>query len=149
MTEQGPTRPVRILLVDDNRADVRLTQEALREGRLTAELHVARDGEEALRFLRREEAFAGRPRPDLILLDLNMPRMDGREVLTELKDDPELRRIPVVVLTTSTARADIESSYDLHANCYVAKPLDFDQFARAVRAIEDFWFSGLVKLPTA
>jgi CheY-like chemotaxis protein len=144
----GPGRPVRILLVDDNRADIRLTQEALREGTLTTEVHVARDGEEALQFLRRADGFAGRPRPDLILLDLNMPRMDGREVLGELKADADLRTIPVVVLTTSTARSDIESSYNLHANCYVVKPLDFDQFARTVRAIEAFWFSGVVKLPT-
>ncbi len=143
-----PARPVRILLVEDNRADVRLTQEALRESTVPSELHVARDGEEALQFLRREASYADRPRPDLVLLDLNMPKKDGREVLAEVKGDPDLRRIPVVVLTTSTARRDIETSYDLHANSYVAKPLDFDAFSTVVRAIEDFWFSGVVRLPT-
>ena len=140
--------PIQVLLIEDNPGDVRLTHEAFREANTAIQLHVASDGVEALAFLTRTGAHADAPRPDLILLDLNMPRMDGREVLGELKADADLRTIPVVVLTTSTARSDIESSYSLHANCYVVKPLDFDQFARTVRAIEDFWFSGVVKLPT-
>lgn len=134
--------PIEILLVEDNPADVRLTQEALREGKVRNNLHIARDGEEALAFLRRE----GEPRPDLILLDLNLPRRDGREVLKEIKSDPRLMTIPIVVLTTSAAEADIVKSYSLHANCYITKPVDLDQFITVVKSIDDFWLT-IVKLP--
>lgn len=134
--------PIEILLVEDNPADVRLTQEALREGKVKNNLSVARDGEEALAFLRRD----GATRPDLILLDLNLPRRDGREVLKEIKADPDLRRIPVVVLTTSEAEVDILKSYELHANCYITKPVDLEQFITVVKSIDDFWLT-IVKLP--
>lgn len=137
---------IEILLVEDNPADVRLTQEALRESTISNHLHAVGDGEEALRFLRREGTHAEAPRPDLVLLDLNLPRMSGREVLEQVKEDPDLRRIPVVVLTTSEAEQDILHSYDFHANAYVRKPVDFDQFTEVVRLIEDFWFT-VVKLP--
>jgi chemotaxis family two-component system response regulator Rcp1 len=137
---------IEILLVEDNPADVRLTQEALRESKLSNRMHAVGDGEQALRFLRREGEHAESPRPDLVLLDLNLPRLSGREVLAQVKADPDLRRIPVVVLTTSEAEEDIVRSYDLHANAYVRKPVDFHQFTDVVRLIEDFWFT-LVKLP--
>lgn len=144
----NPTpRPIEILLVEDSPGDVTLTVEALRDAKVANNLHVARDGEEALRFLRREGEFAEKPRPDLILLDLNMPRKDGREVLADLKADDELKRIPVVVLTTSQSEDDVAAAYNLSANCYVAKPVDLDQFLGVVRAIDDFWLS-LVKLPS-
>jgi CheY-like chemotaxis protein len=139
-------KPVSILLVEDNPGDIRLTQEALREGRVHNELQVARDGVEALDLLCRRGRFADAARPDLILLDLNLPRKDGREVLAELKADESLRRIPVVVLTTSRAEEDIMTSYDLHANCYIAKPVDLDRFIAVVRSIDQFWLS-LVELP--
>jgi CheY-like chemotaxis protein len=139
-------RPVEILLVEDNPGDVRLTQEALHESKLRNNLSVARDGVEALAFLRREGSYAGAPRPDLILLDLNLPRKDGREVLAEVKSDPALRTIPVVVLTTSKAEQDVVQSYNLHANCYVTKPVDLEQFITVVQSIEGFWFS-IVTLP--
>ena len=129
-----------ILLAEDNPGDARLTMEALKDGRFLCQVHLAKDGVEAMEFLRREGRFADAPRPDLMFLDLNMPRKDGREVLEEMKDDPALRRIPVVVLTTSEAEQDLCRSYDLHANCYIIKPLDVDQFFQIVRAIEDFWF---------
>ena len=140
-------RPIEILLVEDSPGDVTLTVEALRDAKVANNLHVARDGEEALRFLRNEGEFAEKPRPDLILLDLNMPRKDGREVLADLKADDELKRIPVVVLTTSQSEDDVAAAYNLSANCYVAKPVDLDQFLGVVRAIDDFWLS-LVKLPS-
>lgn len=140
--------PVEILLVEDSAADVRLTIEALRDAKVRNNLHVASDGEEALAFLRREGPYSDAVRPDLILLDLNLPKKDGREVLEEVKADPQLRRIPVVVLTTSEAEQDILRSYDLHANCYVTKPVDLDQFITVVRSIEDFWLT-IVKLPSA
>ncbi|MCE9614218.1 MAG: response regulator [Lentisphaerae bacterium] len=142
------SRPIRILLVEDNPGDVQLTREALRENKVMNELYVARDGEEALRFLRREDTFATAPRPELILLDLNLPRKDGREVLADIKSDPDLRRIPVVVLTTSKAESDIIRSYDLHVNCYVTKPLNLDRFMDVVREIKTFWLS-IVELPPA
>jgi chemotaxis family two-component system response regulator Rcp1 len=126
-----------ILLVDDSPADVRLTIEALKEGKIRNQIHVAEDGESALEFLR----TPGRRRPDLIFLDLNLPGIDGREVLTEIKSDPELAIIPVVVLTTSRAEEDVLRTYRLHANCYITKPVDFHQFIRVVQSIEDFWFS--------
>jgi two-component system, chemotaxis family, response regulator Rcp1 len=140
------TRPVEILLVEDNPGDVRLTREALQEGKVRNNLYVAPDGVEALRFLRREGEHHGAVRPDLILLDLNLPRKDGREVLDEIKRDAGLRSIPVVVLTTSQAEQDICRAYELHANCYVTKPVDLDQFITVVQTIENFWFT-IVKLP--
>jgi chemotaxis family two-component system response regulator Rcp1 len=140
------SRPVDILLVEDNIADVRLAQEAFKEGNVTKTLHVARDGEEALAFLRREGSHANAPRPDLILLDLNLPRKDGREVLREIKGDESLRMIPVIVLTTSQAEEDISHTYDLAANCYVPKPVDFDRFTRVIRTIENFWLT-VVQIP--
>jgi CheY-like chemotaxis protein len=142
--EEG--KPVEILLIEDSPGDVRLTQEALKEAKVLNRLSVAADGVEALEFLRREGRFAGEPHPDLILLDLNLPRKDGREVLAEIKADPLLRRIPVVVLTTSRAEEDVVRAYDLHANCYITKPVDFRQFLEVVASIEDFWLT-VVKLP--
>ena len=138
--------PIEILLVEDNAADVRLTQEALREGKVKNRLSVARDGEEALAFLRRQGTFSEAPRPGLILLDLNLPKKSGREVLAEIKADPNLRAIPVVVLTTSSAEADVLHSYALHANCYITKPVDLEKFVDVVRSIDDFWLT-VVRLP--
>ena len=140
------SKPLDILLVEDNPADVRLTQEAFREGKILNNLTVARDGVEAMDFLRRRGSHAGAVRPDLILLDLNLPRKDGREVLAEIKSDPSLMRIPVVVLTTSRAEMDIVKSYNLHANCYVVKPVDLDQFINVVKSIDNFWLTA-VTLP--
>ena len=137
---------VEILLVEDNPGDVRLTLEAFKEGKILNRLSVVGDGVEAMAFLRREGNYSNVPRPDLILLDLNMPRKDGREVLAEIKKDPELRRIPVIILTTSQAEQDILKSYDLHANCYITKPVDLDQFNTVVKNIQDFWLT-IVKLP--
>ncbi|MEN8820074.1 MAG: response regulator [Abyssibacter sp.] len=135
-----------ILLVEDNPADVRLTQEILSETALDFDLTVARDGEQAMGMLRREGAYADTPVPDLVLLDLNLPRKDGREVLAEVKKDPVLRSIPVLVLSTSKAENDIRTCYDLHANCYLTKPVDLNQFADMVQTLERFWFN-LVLLP--
>ncbi|MEX2569961.1 MAG: response regulator [Gemmatimonadota bacterium] len=146
MSPSSLSRPVEILLVEDNPGDVRLTREALREGKVQNNLHTAGDGVEAMAFLRREGQYADAVRPDMILLDLNLPKMDGREVLQAIKADPSLRHIPVVVLTSSEAEQDIIRAYDLHANCYVTKPVDLDQFIHVVKSIEDFWFS-IVKLP--
>jgi two-component system, chemotaxis family, response regulator Rcp1 len=139
-------RPIEILLVEDNVLDVKLTREALKEGKISNNLHVARDGEEALNFLFRRGDFADAIRPDIVLLDLNLPRVDGREVLAKVKADPGLRPIPVVVLTTSKADQDIVKSYDLNVNCYITKPVDMSQFVDVVRAIDRFWFS-VVTLP--
>ncbi|HZX32277.1 MAG TPA: response regulator [Rhodocyclaceae bacterium] len=139
-------KSVEILLVEDNPGDVRLTQEALRGVKIRNTLNVVGDGVEAMEFLRREGTFANAPRPDIVLLDLNLPRMDGTEVLVAIKGDPDLKCIPVVILTTSQAEEDIIRSYRLNANCYVSKPVDFDQFIRVVQAIEDFWLT-VVKLP--
>jgi chemotaxis family two-component system response regulator Rcp1 len=139
-------KPVEILMVEDNPGDVRLTMEALRDAKVLNHMSVAADGVEAMAFLRREGKHAHAPRPDLILLDLNMPRKDGREVLAEIKADPDLRRIPVVILTMSTAEKDILESYDLHANCYIAKPVDLDQFLGVVQSIGEFWLAT-VRLP--
>lgn len=136
-----------ILLVEDNPGDVRLTREALKEAKVRNQLHVVEDGVAAMQFLRGEGGFTNVPRPDLILLDLNLPKKDGREVLEEIKQDPDLMRVPVVVLTTSQAEEDILRSYNLHANCYVTKPVDLDQFITIVKSIEDFWLT-IVKLPT-
>jgi CheY-like chemotaxis protein len=140
-------RLINILLVEDNPADVRLTQEALKEAaHARTRLHVAGDGVEAMEFLHREGSFAAAPRPDLMLLDLNLPRVDGRQVLAEVKGDPELRRIPVVVLTTSPSEDDILHAYDQHVNSYIRKPVDLDQFLHVLRAIDDYWL-GSVCLP--
>jgi two-component system response regulator len=137
---------VEILLVEDSPTDVLLTQEALQHAKVLNNLHIVDNGEEAIAFVRREGKYASAPRPDLILLDLNLPRKDGREVLLEIKADEYLKRIPVVVLTTSGAEEDVLRAYDAHANCYITKPVDFDQFARVVQSIEDFWFT-VVMLP--
>jgi chemotaxis family two-component system response regulator Rcp1 len=146
MTEAPNTEPIEILLVEDNPGDARLAREALKESKVHNNLHLVVDGVEAMRFLRREGAYAEMPVPDLILLDLNLPRKDGREVLAEIKEDHDLRLVPVVVLTTSAAERDLVKSYDLHANAYVVKPIDLDRFIEIVQAIENFWFS-IVKLP--
>ncbi len=138
--------PVDILLVEDNPGDVRLTIEVLRDGKVSNRLNVAPDGVEAMNYLRRRGGHSKARRPDLVLLDLNLPRKDGREVLAEIKTDPMLKRIPVVVLTTSSAEKDVVRSYDLQANCYITKPVDYAQFVNAVRQIQDFWLK-LVKLP--
>ena len=139
-------KPIEILLVEDNPGDIRLTKEALKENKIFNNLHVVNDGVEAIHFLRREGDYSEVPRPDLILLDLNLPKMNGRDVLGEIKNDTQLRRIPVVVLTTSQAEEDISKAYDLHANCYVTKPVDLEKFIDVVRSIEDFWVT-IVKLP--
>jgi CheY-like chemotaxis protein len=139
-------RPVEILLVEDNLGDIRLTRETLKEGKVRNNLHVSVDGVEALKFLKQEGEYQDAPRPDLILLDLNMPRMDGRELLERIKRDDDLKRIPVVIMTTSEAEEDIVKSYNLHANCYITKPVGLDQFIQVVKMIEDFWVT-IVKLP--
>jgi chemotaxis family two-component system response regulator Rcp1 len=139
-------RAVEILLVEDNLADARLTQEALREAKVRNRLWHVTDGVEAMTFLQRQGPYTQVPRPDLILLDLNLPRKDGRQLLAELKSDERFRRIPVVVLTSSEAEEDILRAYNLAANCYVTKPVDLDQFLRVIRAIEEFWLQ-IVKLP--
>lgn len=139
-------KPIEILLVEDNPGDVRLTIEALKEAKVINHLTVVKDGMEALAFLRRQGSYSAAPRPHLIVLDLNLPRKDGREVLADIKADDRLKRIPVVVLTTSQDEQDVLKSYNLHANCYITKPVDLDQFVRVVRSIEDFWL-GIVVLP--
>ena len=140
-------RQVEILLVEDNPADVLLTRSAFEDFKITNILHVVEDGVGALEFLRGQGSFAGSPRPDLIMLDLNLPRKNGREVLTEIKTDPALRNIPVVVLTTSKSEQDILQAYDLHANCYIVKPVGFANFVEAIKVIKNYWFS-LVTLPS-
>jgi two-component system, chemotaxis family, response regulator Rcp1 len=144
----SPAPPIEILLVEDNPGDVRLTLEALRESRIRNHLSVARDGAEALAFLHRETPFSAAPRPDLILLDLNLPSTNGREVLAAVKSNTALKTIPVIVLTTSADRRDVADSYALHANAYVVKPVDFDAFLAAMRSIEDFWLKQ-ARLPFA
>ena len=146
MTERKVSKPIDILLVEDNPGDVRLTREALKEGKVLNTMQVVGDGIEALAFLRHEGPYAKSPHPDIILLDLNLPKKDGREVLAEIKNDPNLRRIPVVILTTSKAEEDIIKSYDLHANCFITKPVDLDQFIKVVKSVEEFWFT-IVRLP--
>jgi CheY-like chemotaxis protein len=146
MTSGKTGGPIEILLVEDNPGDVRLTQEALKEDKILNKLHVAKDGVEAMAFLRQEGKYANAIRPDLILLDLNLPKKDGREVLAEIKSDSYLKRIPVVILTVSKLEEDIIKTYDLHANCYITKPIDLNRFIEVVRAIEDFWLA-IVKLP--
>jgi CheY-like chemotaxis protein len=146
MAREQAAKPVEVLLVEDDPGDVLLTEETLLASKIRTNLHVAGDGVEALAFLRREGAYAAVPRPDLILLDLNMPRKDGREVLADIKEDPDLKTIPVAVLTTSSQDEDILKSYQLHANCYITKPVGLEQFATVVQTLEDFWFA-IVKLP--
>ncbi len=146
MSDRAPGAPVEILLVEDNPADVRLTKEALKEGKVYSNLHWAKDGVEALEFLRRQGKHAGAPRPDIVLLDLNLPKKDGREVLQEIKNDENLKRIPVVILTTSKAEEDVLRSYNLHANCYVTKPVDLEKFIVVVKSIDMFWLT-VVTLP--
>jgi two-component system, chemotaxis family, response regulator Rcp1 len=143
---EGDASPVEILLVEDNPGDYRLTLEALKEGKVYNNLYWARDGVEALDFLKQRGKHAGAPRPDIILLDLNLPKKDGREVLSEIKRDDDLRAIPVVILTTSKAEEDVLRSYDLHANCYVTKPVDLDKFIVVVQSIDRFWLT-VVTLP--
>ena len=144
---QRREKPVRILMVEDNPDDVELALEALRDARIHSETHVARDGEEALQYLRGLNDCTGQQLPDLVLLDLNLPRVNGQEVLAQVKADAGLRHIPVIVLTTSAADADIARAYGLHANCYITKPVDFAQLVRVVRTIGDFWFD-IVQLPS-
>ena len=147
MADRGDAAPpVEILLVEDNPGDVRLTKEALREGKVYNNLHWAKDGVEALEFLRQEGRYKGSPRPDIILLDLNLPKKDGREVLHDIKNDDALKRIPVVVLTTSKAEEDVLRTYNLHANCYVTKPVDLEKFIVVVKSIDVFWLT-VVTLP--
>lgn len=143
---QALARAIEVLLVEDNPGDVRLTREALKAGKVWSNLHVVGDGEEAMAFVRQQGPFVKAPRPDLILLDLNLPKKDGREVLSLIKADDNLKRIPVVILTTSQAEEDILKSYNLNANCYITKPVDFGQFLNVVRAVEEFWLT-IVKLP--
>ena len=147
MTSKPKGQAIEILLVEDNPGDVRLTQEVLREGNINNHLNVVDDGVKAIDFLNNKPPYLDRPCPDLILLDFNLPRKDGREVLEVIKTDNRLKRIPVVVLTTSRAQEDIVRAYDLHANCYITKPLDLDQFVRVIQLIEEFWLT-IVKLPS-
>ncbi|HEX8244751.1 MAG TPA: response regulator [Longimicrobium sp.] len=147
MQDRMTARPVQLLLVEDSPGDVELTREALEEAKVANTLHVVSDGAEAMEFLRRQGRFADAVRPDLVLLDLNLPRKDGRQVLAEIKEDPELRRIPVVVLTTSQAEKDVLAAYQLHANAYIVKPVDLQQFLDVVRSVEGFWLA-VVKLPS-
>lgn len=139
-------KPIEVLLVEDNPGDVRLTREALKAGKVWSNLHVVEDGEAALAFVRQQGVYTNAPRPDIILLDLNLPKIDGREVLSNIKADTNLKRIPVVILTTSQAEEDILKAYNLNANCYITKPVDFDQFLKVVRVVEEFWLT-IVKLP--
>ena len=148
MTTNNRSKIIDILLIEDSSTDVLMIREALSEGKLLNKIHVAEDGVEALDFLHKRGKFASSPRPNLILLDLNLPRKNGREVLAEIKADKDLKRIPVVVLTTSSTKEDILRSYDLHVNCYVVKPVEFDSFVKAVQSIQHFW-SSTVSLPPA
>ena len=138
---RASAKTAEILLIEDNRGDIRLIKEAFKEGKIINRMSVVEDGEAAMAFLRGEDPYAGAARPDLILLDLNLPKKDGREVLAEIKTDEDLKRIPVVILTTSQAEEDILRTYDLHANCYVTKPVDLEQFLTVVRSIEDYWLA--------
>jgi two-component system, chemotaxis family, response regulator Rcp1 len=146
MLKQHEGKPMKILLVEDNKSDARLAIEALRDSKIDNRIYHMRDGVEAMDFLHKKDIFAESPRPDLILLDLNLPKKDGREVLAELKQDEDLKRIPVVILTISSDEADILSTYNLHANCYITKPIDLDQFLRVVKGIVDFWLT-IARLP--
>ncbi len=146
MNNLSAVMPIEVLLVEDNPGDALLTRIALEDSRISVHLNVVEDGVEAMAFLRKQEKYAKVPHPDIVLLDLNLPKKDGREVLAEIKGDENLRRIPVVVLTTSQAEEDILKAYNLAANCYITKPVDFDQFVKIIRSIENFWFA-IVKLP--
>jgi CheY-like chemotaxis protein len=146
MNSTSGGRPIQILLAEDNPDDIELTVEALKDSRVRNRLIVVKDGEEAISYLQGKGKYQHALRPDLILLDLNMPKKNGRDVLREIKNDPRLKRIPVVILTTSQAEEDIAHTYDLHANCYITKPVDFNQFLKVVKSIEDFWLT-VVKLP--
>lgn len=146
MSNEMVSKAIEILLVEDNPGDARLTQEAFRDAKVTNNIHLATDGEEALAFLRKLGVHEQAPRPDIVLLDLNLPKKDGREVLAEIKDDDDLKRIPVVILTTSKAEEDILKTYNLHANCYMSKPVELEPFLEVIKAIENFWLS-FVKLP--
>jgi chemotaxis family two-component system response regulator Rcp1 len=146
MSETGLVKPITILLVEDNQGDADLARAALEDSKMRNELHHVADGVEAIAFLRHKGRYADAPRPDLVLLDLNLPKMDGREVLAEIKSDPDLKRIPVVILTISKDEEDVLKSYNLHANCFITKPIDLGQFMKVVKAIEDFWLT-IVKLP--
>jgi two-component system response regulator len=146
MTTPAVLKNIEILLVEDSQSDVIITREAFKEAKLLNTLHVVNDGVQALEFLRQQGIYASAPRPDLILLDLNLPRKNGREILAEVKEDPKFRTIPIVILTTSSADEDIVKAYALHANCYVVKPIGFDNFLKAVQSIQSFWFS-VVALP--
>ena len=148
MTSEGRVRPIEILLVEDNPADVRLTVEGLKEAKVANKLHAIMDGRKALDFLFRRGEYVDAPRPDVVLLDLNLPGVDGRTILKQVKEDPILCVIPVVVITSSEAEADIIKSYESHANCFISKPIDFEGFLKIVHSIEDFWFE-VVKLPPA
>lgn len=147
MTSKKNIKNIEILLVEDSPADILITREAFQDARLMNTIHVVEDGVKALEFLRREGTYASAPRPDLILLDLNLPRKNGREVLADIKEHDEFKAIPVIVLTTSNADEDILNAYNLHANCYVIKPVGFDNFLKAVQSIENFWFSIVVLPP--
>jgi CheY-like chemotaxis protein len=147
MSDTDSSRPIEVLLVEDDPGDVLMTQEAFADYKIANRLSVVTNGEDAIAYMRKQGRFGDVPTPDLVLLDLNLPRRDGREVLREIKEDPELRRVPVVILTTSEAEEDVLASYLLHANAYVRKPVDFDQFVAAVRAIDDF-FITVVRLPS-
>jgi len=146
MTNGNFVSPIEVLLIEDSAADARLTKEALKEEKMHINLNVASDGVEAMMFLRREGKFVTALRPDLILLDLNLPKKDGREVLKEIKNDDNLKSIPVVILTISKAEEDVFKTYNLHANCFITKPIDLDQFSKVVKSIKDFWLT-VVKLP--
>ncbi|MEZ0238084.1 MAG: response regulator [Methylophilaceae bacterium] len=148
METRAMGRPVEFLLAEDNPGDVRLTKEALRESKISNNLNVVPDGVEAMAFLRRTGNYANAPRPDVILLDLNLPKKDGREVLAEVKADPNLRLIPVVIITSSEAEQDVLRTYELHANCYVTKPVDLEQFIKVIQSIETFWLT-IVTLPSS
>ena len=147
MNINTPVRPVEILLVEDSESDAELTEEALTEGKVLSNLHCVEDGVDALAFLRQQGKYTNAPRPDLILLDLNLPKKDGREVLAEVKADKSLKLIPVIVLTTSAAERDILKTYELNGNCYITKPIDLEQFISVVKRIEEFWLA-LVRLPS-
>jgi chemotaxis family two-component system response regulator Rcp1 len=146
MNFQEYGKPIDILLIEDNPGDIRLTMEAFKEGKFYNNLYVAKDGEDAIHFLRRKGKYSNVPKPDLILLDLNLPKKDGRQVLKEIKSDHELKRIPVIILTISKTEQDILQTNDLHANCYINKPVDVEEFITIIRSIENFWIS-IVKLP--
>jgi chemotaxis family two-component system response regulator Rcp1 len=147
MEHMKSSNPINVLLVEDNPADIRLTREAFKDGKIQNSLSIVMDGEEALLFLRKKNKYASAPDIDIVLLDLNLPKKDGREVLAEIKQDAELKLIPVIILTTSSAEQDILNTYSNHANCYIMKPVDFNQFMNVVRTIEQFWLT-IVKLPT-